>query len=125
MGTLEVDQFYWYFEEVDLDFIYFLCCFSAFKLHCFLLFNNFLFKTNVDQSFFSFLGANINLMAFLIFIHLFIYILNFIEVQLNYKVVFQVYSKVNQLYICPSLFRFFSHIGYYNRVLSRFPYAIQ
>ena len=39
---------------------------------------------------------------------------------------FQVYSKVNQLYIYiyPLLFRFFSHIGHY-RVLSRVPCAIK
>ena len=39
---------------------------------------------------------------------------------------FQVYSKVNQLYICmyPLFFRFFSHLGYY-RVLSRVSCAIE
>ena len=39
---------------------------------------------------------------------------------------FQVYSKVNRLYvyIYPLFFRFFSHIGHY-RVLSRVPCAIQ
>ena len=37
---------------------------------------------------------------------------------------FYVYSKVNQLYIFPFLFRFFSHIGNYI-VLSRLPYAIE
>ena len=38
---------------------------------------------------------------------------------------FQVYSEVNQLYvyICPRLFRFFSHIGHY-RLLSRVPCVI-
>ena len=39
---------------------------------------------------------------------------------------FQVYSKVNQLYIYvyPLFFRFFSHIGHH-RILSRVPCAIQ
>jgi len=48
-----------------------------------------------------------------------------IGVQLFYNVMlFQVYNKVNQLYIYPLFFRFFSHIGHY-RVLSRVPCAIQ
>ena len=37
---------------------------------------------------------------------------------------FQLYSKVNQLYIYPLFFRLFSHIGHY-RVLSSVPCAIQ
>ena len=39
---------------------------------------------------------------------------------------FQMYSKMNPLYIYVYLFffRFFSHIAYY-RVLSRVPYAVQ
>ena len=39
---------------------------------------------------------------------------------------FQVYSKMNQLYICIYLFLFglFSHMGHY-RILSRFPCAIE
>ena len=37
---------------------------------------------------------------------------------------FQVYSQVNQLYIYPLFFSFFSHIGH-QRVLSRVPCAIQ
>ena len=40
--------------------------------------------------------------------------------QLIYSVVFQVYSKVIQLYIYLFFFRFFSNIGYY-RILSRVP----
>ena len=42
--------------------------------------------------------------------------------MLIYSVVFQMYSKVNQLciYIYPLFIRFFSHIGHY-RVLSRVP----
>ena len=60
------------------------------------------------------------------FLPLFFFFLIFIEVQLIYDVLFQVYSKVNHLYIYiyPLFFRFYSHIGLY-RVLSRVPCAIQ
>ena len=48
-------------------------------------------------------------------------------VDLQCCVPFQVYSKVNQLYIYiyALFFRFFSHTGHYYRVLSRVPYATQ
>ena len=44
--------------------------------------------------------------------------------ELIYNVVFQMYSKVIQLYLYLFFFRFLSHLGYY-RVLSRAPCAMQ
>ena len=41
-----------------------------------------------------------------------------------YNVLFQAYSKMIQLYICISFFKFFSIIGYY-KMLNIVPCAIQ